>query len=260
MKRIVYFFLIFSIFTACSKSENATSTATPPAEQKEQPSQKSTEPQATIQDKADQPMDSTVAEEIENDMSKAHFGPMEAIKDLDKEIEGYRLGQNLTSEELEANRNLKQRIIRGTFDIKELCRLALDKHWEPLLADQKKHFVDLMTQLLEKKAIFSKEQLQGENKLYQINYIKEVIDQADPAKATVYSRMVIPKRKMDLELTYKLIKKPNGWKIYDVIVDDAELLKNYRYQFDRIIQKGGYGDLVKRMEQKLGSIGAKSEA
>lgn len=259
MKRIITILLILSVVSACSKPQ-VDSTTTPPAPQKTP--EKTTEPQATIQDKADQPVPTTspATDDIENDMSKAHLGPMEAIKDLDKEIEGYRLGQNLTPEELEANRLLKQRIIRGTFDIKELCRLALDKHWDPLSAEEKKHFVDLMTRLLEKKAIFSKDQLQGENKLYQIHYTKEVIDPKDPAKATVYSRMVIAKRKMDLELTYKLLKKPTGWKIYDVIVDDAELLKNYRYQFDRIIQKGGYEDLVKRMEQKLGSIGAKSEA
>ncbi len=45
-----------------------------------------------------------------------------------------------------------------------------------------------------------------------------------------------------------------GWKIYDVIVDDASLLDNYRYQFDSIIRKGGYADLIRRMESKLKSI------
>ena len=44
------------------------------------------------------------------------------------------------------------------------------------------------------------------------------------------------------------------WRIYDVIVDDASLLDNYRYQFDAIIRKGGYADLIRRMESKLKSL------
>src|SRR3989338_3821728 len=54
------------------------------------------------------------------------LGPMESIKDLDRKVESYKTGANLTPEDVEANRKLKQEIIRGTFDIKELCRLAMD--------------------------------------------------------------------------------------------------------------------------------------
>lgn len=193
-------------------------------------------------------------EEKADQLRRANLGPMDSIKDLDKQVEAYHLGQTLSPQEIADNLRLKQRIIRGTFDIEELCRQSLDKHWTEITTDQQKHFVDLMTRLLEKKAIFSKEQLHGENKYYQIEYTKEVVA-PDKKNATVYSRMVVAKRKMDLALTYKLVKKDAGWKIFDIIVDDAELLKNYRFQFDRIIQKGGYDDLVKRMEQKLTSIG-----
>jgi ABC-type transporter MlaC component len=51
-----------------------------------------------------------------------------------------------------------------------------------------------------------------------------------------------------------MLLTPYGWKIFDVIVDDASLLSNYRFQFDRIIQKGGFEDLIKRMEVKLVDI------
>jgi phospholipid transport system substrate-binding protein len=39
--------------------------------------------------------------------------------------------------------------------------------------------------------------------------------------------------------------------VYDVIVDDASLVDNYRYQFDTIITKSGYPELVQRMKKKL---------
>lgn len=192
--------------------------------------------------------------QAEEPLPTSNLGPMESIKDLDQQVESYHLGQSLSADQLQQNIQLKKRIIRGTFDIEELSRLALDKHWDKIKPNMQKHFVDLMKELLEKKAIFSKEQLKGDNKYYKINYLKEEQEPSDPARSTVYTKMVIPKRSMDLDLTYKLVKKPQGWKIFDVIVDDASLLSNYRFQFDRIIEKGGFEDLIKRMESKLASI------
>ena len=45
--------------------------------------------------------------------------------------------------------------------------------------------------------------------------------------------------------------------IFDIIVDGASLLDNYRYQFDRIIGKEGYPNLVRRMETKLKDLESK---
>lgn len=177
--------------------------------------------------------------------------PTQAIKDLDKIVESYHLGQALTPQQVQENEELKQRIIRGTFDIAELCRLSLGKHWENLLREQRDHFVGLMTNLLETKAIFSKEQLRGENKLYRIVYKNQNYDDAEKTRATVYSQMNVPKEKITLDITYKLLISPYGWKIYDVIVDDASLLSNYKFQFDRIITKDGFSELITRMEKKL---------
>ncbi len=180
--------------------------------------------------------------------------PMKSIKNLDKMIESYHLGQDLTPEQVNENKRLKQRIIRGTFDIKELCRLSLGKHWHEISKKQQKHFVGLMTTLLETKAIFSKEQLKGSNKYYTLRYKKEVFDDPEKKKATVYTNMNIPKEKMTLDITYKMLLTPYGWKIFDIIVDDASLLTNYKSQFHRIIIKDNYKELIARMEKKLKEI------
>lgn len=179
--------------------------------------------------------------------------PIESIKLLDKKIEDYHLGQNLTQEQLDDNLKLKREIIRGTFDINELCRLSLTKHWETITEDQRKLFVGLMTRLLEKKAILSKEQVKG-NKSYSINYQSEKFRDPEKTRATVKSRLVVPKDKMDFDLTYEMLLTPYGWKIFDVIVDDASLLTNYKFQFDKIISKNGFDDLVKRMQTKLDTM------
>lgn len=238
MKKFVLVALMCSV-VACSGSSN----------QSAQPNKKELSPELQQQ------IEEAAEEEVQKPLDPSQIvPPLQAIKDLDQKIESYHLGQNLTNEQVKENANLKKEIIRGTFDIQELCRLSLGKHWEKLNKKQRKHFVGLMTTLLETKAIFSKEQLRGENKLYSISYNKQNFDDAKKTKSTVLTQMRVPKEKLKMDITYKLILTPYGWKIFDVIVDDASLLSNYKFQFDRIISKQSFDNLIERMEAKLKKI------
>lgn len=177
--------------------------------------------------------------------------PLDSIKGLDVKVDSYKTGSHLTPEDVEANRRLKQQIIRGTFDLHELCRLALDIHWNSLKEADHRYFSGLMTRLLEKKAIFSKEQIKGESKPYRIEYQKQEFLDAEKKSALVATKLTVPTEKVDLNIKYKLTLSPYGWMIYDVIVDEASLVENYKFQFDTIIKKYGYPELVSRMEKKL---------
>lgn len=179
------------------------------------------------------------------------LSPLNSIKELDRKIEAYKTGPNLTAENVAENKRLKREIIRGTFDLYELCKLALDIHWTEITDKDRKYFSDLMTRLLEKKAIFSKEQVKESSKPYRIAYKSEKFLDPEKKKSLVSTKIMIPSQKIDLNLNYKLKLTPYGWKIFDVVVDDASLVENYKFQFDAIIKKHGYPDLVRRMEKKL---------
>lgn len=184
----------------------------------------------------------------------SNLGPLESIKDLDRKIESYKTGDALTPEDIEANRALKESIIRGTFDLYELCRLALSSHWEQIDDKQRTYFADLMTRLLEKKALFSKEQVKGDSKGYRVTYKSEQFLDAEKKTSLVSTKVLVPTEKIDLNINYKLIRNERGWNIFDVIVDDASLVENYKFQFDTIIKKYGYPDLINRMEKKLAEM------
>ncbi len=179
------------------------------------------------------------------------LGPLDSIKELDDKVSTYKSGSNLTPEDSAANTKLKEDIIRGTFDISELSRIALDVHWNEISEKERSYFSSLMTTLLEKKAILSKEQVKSDNKPYHIAYKKEEMVGPDKKSALVFTILTVPSEKVSLNINYKLILTPTGWHIFDVIVDDASLVENYKFQFDTIIRKYGYPELVSRMEQKL---------
>ncbi|MBI2083404.1 MAG: ABC transporter substrate-binding protein [Deltaproteobacteria bacterium] len=186
--------------------------------------------------------------------------PTRAIQDLDDMLDSYILHPK-NDEEKKRNADLKKNVLHGTFDIRELCRLALDKNWKDLSSRERDRFVDLMTQLLENKAIFSAERgggREGESKAkktsYFITYEGERFLNPDKSGAFVHTFVRIPSENLKISLDYKLTKVQEGWKIYDVIVDDASLVDNYKYQFDKIIKQHGYPDLIHRMEAKLTEI------
>ena len=186
-------------------------------------------------------------------VAPATVTPIQAIQDLDKIADQYRVGKNLTAEDKAFNRQLKESILRGTFDLKELAKLALAQYWNQIGPKEQKHFVDLLTNLLEERSVFSKEKAveKGHSKGYTISYTSQIYLNKEKTDVMVKSVIRLNKKRMKVGLDYKL-KLENGiWKIYDVIMDDASLVDNYRYSFGNIIRKNGYPDLVRRMENKL---------
>src|SRR3990167_6054662 len=82
--------------------------------------------------------------------------PTQAIKELDKMAEQYRVGDLSLADKL-FNRQLKKKMLHGTFDLRELASLALDDQWTKLSNRERKRFVQLLTSLLEERSVFAKE-------------------------------------------------------------------------------------------------------
>jgi phospholipid transport system substrate-binding protein len=187
--------------------------------------------------------------------------PSRAIQDLDDMLDSYNVDPQ-TPAEKQYNVDLKRAILHGTFDIRELCRLALDKHWAERTVQEQDYFVNIMIQLLEKKAIFSKEQGQKKKQtksVYQVTYDGDKYIDQDKTNSLAMSTVHIPSEDLNIGLNYKLKKENGSWKIYDIVVDGASLLDNYKYQFDKIIEKEGYPNLVHRMEVKLKDLDDKDK-
>lgn len=192
--------------------------------------------------------------------ASARGTPTKAIQELDDMLDDFHIGTKLTEQQEEENRALKKKIIHGTFDLHELSKLALAKHWNEITPEEQDRFVKLLTDLLEEKALFSKEQVAAKSKSekkYRVIYRGDKFLDPKQTIALTRTKVIVPSENIDITLNYKLKRQDGNWKIYDVIVDEASLVDNYRYQFDSIIKKHGYQDLVRRMSEKLEEIKSK---
>ena len=128
------------------------------------------------------------------------------------------------------------------FDFPEIARRALARHWQPLSEPQRKEFVALFSDLLERSYVSRIEQYGGEKIIY-------ATERADGDAATV-STKIIAKGGSEVPVDYRMAKKSERWLVYDVIIEGVSLVSNYRTQFNKIIQTESFAELMKRLRTK----------
>ena len=109
---------------------------------------------------------------------------------------------------------------------------------------QKKEFITLFTDLLERSYFNKIEGYTGEQKVL---YTKETIDKD---YASVRTEIVV-KRDANVEVVYQLLRRDGNWQIYDIVIEGVSLVNNYRTQFYNIISRESYEALVKKLKLKL---------
>lgn len=144
------------------------------------------------------------------------------------------------------NRAKRQKLIKETvakrFDYREMSKQTLARHWKARTPEEQEKFVALFSQLLEKTYISKIESFSDEEIVYKEQLIKG-------KKAMV--RSFIVKTDKEIAMIYKL-KNTNGkWMVYGVVIEGVSLIRNYRTQFESIIDKENYAGLLKRLEEKI---------
>ncbi len=142
-----------------------------------------------------------------------------------------------------------RRIAGDLFDFDEMARRALSRHWTSRTPSEQVEFVQLFTDLLERTYISRIESYAGERILYPAEVI-------DGSYATVRSRIVVPKRRTETPLDYRLHLVDGRWKVFDIAIDGVSFVSTYRIEFNRIIQQSSYASLVERMRKQRLQIDA----
>jgi phospholipid transport system substrate-binding protein len=158
--------------------------------------------------------------------------------------------QILKDPKLQSQDKKKERIDRlrealnPIFDYEEMAKRALGAHWRRRTPAEQEEFVKLFRDFLE--IIYAdKIDLYGGEK---VRFGREVMDNEF---ARVESTIIKPKGE-EIAVTYKLRQVNGRWKVYDAVVENISILNNYRSQFERVISRSSYEELVKRLREKAG--------
>jgi len=127
------------------------------------------------------------------------------------------------------------------FDIPEMAKRSLGLNWRPRTPVEQKEFVDLFSHLLED--FFSDKLKSFEDEKFV--YTGEIKD-GDYAKVET---MIVTREGKEISIDYRFHLVDENWKVYDMVIENVSLVKNYRSQFNRIITKSSYQDLVRRIRK-----------
>ena len=141
----------------------------------------------------------------------------------------------------------KKKLIRSAvderFDWTEMTRRALATHWAQRTPEEKKEFVHLFSDLLERTYLGKVEDYSGEK----VRYEGETID----GDYSVVKVKIVTKKNKDIPVHYRLRKEGNDWLVYDISIEGVSLINNYRTQFNSIITQSSYENLVKQLRAKI---------
>ena len=132
--------------------------------------------------------------------------------------------------------------ISTRFDFTEMAKHALGPHWQQRRPEEQQEFVKLFTGLLEDAYLDKIESYNGER----VEFLNEAVDNN---YAEVDTKIVGPNGQ-EFSVNYKLHQVQGEWKVYDVVIENVGLVHNYRSQFNRILAKSSFEELLKKLREK----------
>lgn len=130
------------------------------------------------------------------------------------------------------------------FNFTRMTQLAVGKHWRTATAPQK--------QALE--AEFRNMLVRTYTKAFTVYRDQEVeikpLKAAPNATEVTVKTMIVKPGTPSIPVNYDMQKTPEGWKVFDLVVEGVSLVTSYRSTFSEQIQKGGIDGLIKTLVEK----------
>lgn len=145
----------------------------------------------------------------------------------------------------EQRRHEVERVVMRRVSYEEMAKRALGTAWSDITEQERQEFVGLFVQLLRDSFAGRINQHTDE----QVIYLGE---QRENRFAEV--RTQLKGQKVDTHVDFRLMHVANDWLVYDVVIDGASIVSNYRAQFTSIIRDVAYVGLVKKMRQNTVAV------
>jgi len=134
--------------------------------------------------------------------------------------------------------------ISGTFDVVGLSRACLRNTWDELSGEERKKFVSLFQEVLEKVAYPKSAKFFADTKVE----VEEIL--RENGKAEV-STLVVHPEEGEVEVGYCLELFDGRWLIEDILLDGVSLQLDLRSQTQKILREESYEELKRRLREKL---------
>ena len=146
-----------------------------------------------------------------------------------------------SDEHLIQRRKSERAILQQLFDFQEMAQRSLGANARRY-NDRLREFTPLFIDFLEHAYMGTLE----ENGDVKIQYLREIVVD-DSVEINTKTSL---KNGREYWVDYRFFLSPAGWRVYDVIVEGISLVGNYRSQFDRVLRKKSFDELLQDLREK----------
>ena len=133
--------------------------------------------------------------------------------------------------------------VEGAFNWEEFSKRALAKNWSKRTDAEKKEFISLFKELIKRTYMEKSGQYSGGK----VEFLDEKID----GEYGVVKSQLVSSSGTQTPVDYRVMKKDGAWWVYDVYIEGVSLVSNYRSQFNDILVKSPFEELIKRLKEKI---------
>ena len=148
-------------------------------------------------------------------------------------------------------RPLRQQIedeVLHIFDFKEFSSRTVGPRWATFSPAQQQQFSDAFAELLLNTYLSKIDGYNGE----QVVYTGEVT--SPKGDRTEVRTVITMKDSKKVPVAYRMLPKDGTWFVYDVLIENISLVKNYRTQFQDILNSGSPDQLIARVKAKAQEV------
>ena len=171
------------------------------------------------------------------------FGFSEAATDLKLTVD--QVLEIVTDEnmkkDVQSRRLALRKVIGKRFDFRQMAMHTLDNVWSRRSRKEQMQFTHLFKKLLEKSYMHMIENFQGGK----VHFLSERV-KGDYA----FIKTHIVSSDRTIAIHYKLKRVGKEWRVYDFLVQGVSMVRNYRFQFTKVIRQESFKGLLKRLEEQ----------
>jgi phospholipid transport system substrate-binding protein len=134
-------------------------------------------------------------------------------------------------------------ILAPHFDFERITQGAVGQYWRQATPEQRRQLVDGFKQVLVRTYARSLLSYSGQD----IRYLP--VKPGSRSDTVTVSTEIQDKGAPPVPVDYRMYNKGDGWKVYDVLIDNASLVGNYRSSFATEIRQSGIDGLIAKLRE-----------
>ncbi len=136
------------------------------------------------------------------------------------------------------------RIVRTKFDFYEFSLRTVGQRWQSFTPKQKADFSDAFANLLISTYVNKIDGYNGEQIVFSGEKASSKGDRVE------IMTVVTMKDGKQIPVNYRMLPKDGTWKVYDVLIENISLVKNYRTQFQDLLKSNSPEEVIDRVRAR----------